>query len=209
MNAGRLLTLVGFLVGAAALILQFWLSVPAYLENGLSLPAALVRFFSFFTILTNLTLVLVYLSDLVPWGWLGWFRTATTRAMMAGVMVLVMVFYHLLLSGIWDPQGLFKVADVSLHYVTPILYVIWWALAGRRGPVAWAAVPVMLIPSLIYLAYVMARGAMINEYPYPILEAHKLGYGPVLVSILLVAAGLTALFAIAVFADKTLPRRNT
>lgn len=203
------LTVIGFLIGAAALILQFSLSIPASLEAGRTLGAALVRFFSFYTILTNLTLVLIYLAALTDWAWLGWFRSPVTRGMMAGVMILVMVFYHLLLAGLWAPQGLYKVADIALHYVTPVVYSLWWVSTGRDGSLGRAAVPVMFIPSLIYIAYIMARGALITEYPYPVFEADKLGYGQVALNILGVAAALVVLFSIAVAIDAFLARRKS
>lgn len=208
MDWRRGLALIGFLVGSAALILQFSLTIPASMANGASLPAALVRFFSFYTILTNLTLVLIYLSELVKWRWLGWFRSPITRGMMVGVMILVMAFYHVLLSGLWVPEGLFKVADVTLHYVTPVLFALWWLTAQRHGALRWAAVPLMLLPSLIYIVYIMVRGAMIAEYPYPILEAHKLGYGTVAINILAVAVALAVLFALVTALDLLLARRN-
>lgn len=202
------LTLVGFLIGAAALVLQYMLAIPTYMETGIGFPAALVRFFSFYTILTNLTLVLIYLAALTNWAWLGWFRSPITRGMMAGVMILVMVFYHLLLAGLWSPEGLRKLADVALHYVTPVFYAIWWLTTGRNGKLRWAAVPVMFVPSLIYIVYIMIRGALITEYPYPVFEADKLGYGAVLINIAGVAIALVALFSIAVAIDILLARRK-
>lgn len=208
MEARKSLALLGFLIGLGALVLQFSLSIPLSLSNGYSLPAALVRFFSFYTILTNITLVLVYLSALTAWSWLAWFRSPITQGMMAGVMILVMAFYHFLLSGLWAPEGLFKVADITLHYITPILYALWWLFAGRSGALRWAAIPVMLIPSLIYVVYVMIRGAIVTEYPYPVLEADKLGYGPVAINILAVAVALAVLFAIATTIDTLLARRK-
>ncbi len=39
----------------------------------------------------------------------------------------------------------------------------------------------------------MIRGAIVSEYPYPILEAHKLGYGQVAINIVAVLAGVTVL----------------
>jgi len=118
-------TWLGFAIGLAALILQFTLTMQLRLAAGDSIPGALVYFFSYFTILTNLMLVLIYLSELTSWRWLGWWRWPSTQAMMFGAILLVMVFYHFLLAGLWDPQGWQKVADVSLHYATPIIYFAW------------------------------------------------------------------------------------
>ncbi len=203
----RALTWAGLLLGVIAVGLQFSISIPAYLANGMTLVEALVQFFSFFTILTNIAITLIYLSALVGWTWLGWFRAPLTRAMMAGVMALVMIFYHVLLRPIWQPEGLFLVCDYLLHYAAPILYLIWWGVTQKHGNVDYPALPAMLVPPLIYLAYVMVRGALTNTYPYPTLNAFELGYGQVAINVALVALGLTILYLIIIGIDRTLARR--
>ncbi|MHA6297810.1 Pr6Pr family membrane protein [Devosia sp. CAU 1758] len=203
----RALTWAGLLLGVIALGLQFSISIPAYLANGMTLVEALVQFFSFFTILTNITIALIYLSALVGWTWLGWFRAAVTRAMMAGVMALVMIFYHVLLRPIWQPEGLFLVCDYLLHYAAPILYLLWWSVTQKHGTLDYAALPAMLVPPLVYLAYVMVRGALTNAYPYPNLNAFELGYGQVAINIVLVALGLSILYLITIGIDRALARR--
>jgi hypothetical protein len=203
----RVLTWTGLVLGLVALGLQFSISIPAYMANGMSLPAALVQFFSFFTILTNLTIVLVYLSSLAGWSWLGWFRRPATRAMMVGVMALVMIFYHVLLRPIWQPEGLFLVCDYLLHYAAPIVYIVWWGVTQKHGAVDYAALPRMLAPPLIYLAYVMVRGALTNTYPYPTLNAFELGYGQVAINVVMVAIGLSILYLITIGIDRALARR--
>lgn len=204
----RALTWAGLILGLVALGLQFSISIPAYMANGMSLPAALVQFFSFFTILTNIAITLIYLSALAGWSWLNWFRTPKTRAMMTGVMMLVMIFYHVLLRPVWEPQGLFLVCDYLLHYATPILFALWWGLTQRHGTVDYPDAPSMLVPPLIYLAYVMARGALTNAYPYPTLNAFELGYGQVAINVVLVAVGLSILYLITIGIDRALARRR-
>jgi hypothetical protein len=201
------LTWAGLLLGVVALGLQFAISIPAYLANGMSLPEALVQFFSFFTILTNITITLIYLSALVAWGGLAWFRRPVTRAMMAGVMALVMIFYHVMLRPIWQPEGLFLVCDYLLHYAAPLLYMAWWAITQRHGTLDYSALPAMLVPPLVYLAYVMVRGALTNAYPYPTLNASELGYGQVAINVVMVAIGLAILYLITIGIDRALARQ--
>lgn len=208
MNARQTSALLGFLLIGGSLILQFVISMSSYLANGLSVPTALVTFFSYYTILSNLALVLIFLAVLTPGRWLNWFRTDRTRGMMAGIMALVMIFYHLLLSGIWAPAGLFKLADVLLHYVAPTYYILWWLLFGRTGTLKFSDLPIMLVPTFVYLVYALVRGAIVTEYPYPVLEVHKLGYGQVFINSFMVAVGLAVLFAIAIAADRFLPRKK-
>ena len=203
----RALTWTGLVLGLVALGLQFSISIPAYLANGMGLLEALVQFFSFFTILTNIAITLIYLSALAGWSWLNWFRTPQTRAMMTGVMLLVMIFYHVLLRPIWQPEGLFLVCDYLLHYAAPVLFALWWGGTQEHGAVDYRDAPAMLVPPLVYLAYVMARGALTNAYPYPTLDAFELGYGQVALNVVMVAIGLIILYLITIGIDRALARR--
>ncbi len=204
----RVVGLAGFLIGLAALVLQFSLTVPLRMSNGHDLIDALLYFFTYFTILTNLMLVLIYLSELWDAGWLGWWRSPVTRAMMAAAIALVMGFYHFVLAATWHPEGWFQVADVALHYGTPTFYILWWLLFQPRGGLQFGAIGWMLVPPALWLLWAMLRGAVINEYPYPILEAHKLGYPQVALNIAVILAILVALFAITIALDRALARRQ-
>ena len=166
----------------------------------------MIYYFTFFTILTNLALVLVFLSVLIEAAWLVWLRSPVTRGAMVAAITLVMVFYHFVLAGLWAPQGWFKVADVTLHYVTPSLYILWWLAIQPHGMLRFADIPAMLAPPMIYLVYAMIRGAIATEYPYPILEAHKLGYPQVGLNILFVLIGLSVLCLTAIGVDRLLGR---
>lgn len=199
-------TWIGLIVGLAALILQFSLSIPLRLGNGDNIFGALVFFFTFFTILSNIMLVLVYASDLWPREAMAWFRSPVTRGMTTAAITLVGLFYHFVLASTWNPEGWFKVADISLHYVTPIFFVLWWVLFVWHGKLKFGDIPVMLLPPIIWLVVAMIRGAIISEYPYPVLEAHKLGYGQVAINIVVILAGFTLLCAIVVAIDKALTR---
>lgn len=136
-------------------------------------------------------------------------RIASLAGLLIGLAALVLQFsltIPLLLAGLWAPEAWFKVADVTLHYVTPSLYIIWWLVFQPHGTLQFRDVPLMLAPPLIYLVYAMIRGAIVAEYPYPILEAHKLGYPQVALNILFVLIGLAVLGAIAVGIDRLLGR---
>ncbi|RUT33089.1 hypothetical protein EMQ25_08165 [Arsenicitalea aurantiaca] len=208
MGLRRPLAMLGMLVGAIALAIQFSLTVPAAMAvseaapEGRTLLMALIFFFSFFTILSNIALVLVYLSGLSRASALAIFRHPVTRGLMVSSITLVMIFYHLLLAQTWSPEGLFLVADTLLHYVTPVLYIAWWVLYARTGTLHWRHLPIMLLPTLVYFLYALLRGAVVGEYPYPILEADSLGYGQVLINAGFVAIGLAVLSSLVVLIDK-------
>jgi hypothetical protein len=206
MSLCRVTTFAGLIIGLAALVLQFSLTVPLRLTNGDSLIGAVIFYFTFFTILTNLALVLVYLSEFFAANWLGWFRAPVTRGMILAAITLVMLFYHFVLAGLWAPEGWFKLADVTLHYVTPCLYILWWLAFQPHGTLRFRDIPLMIVPPAIYLVYAMIRGAIVNEYPYPILEAHTLGYPQVALNAGIVLASLTLLCSISIGLDRVLGR---
>lgn len=203
----KLLVGLGLLFGVAGLVLQFSLSVPNMLNSGRDLPGALGHFFSYYTILTNITLVLIYLSEVLPGGALALFRRPLVRGLMAANIALVSIFVFFVLRHLYVLEGLWLLADNMLHYVCPALYLLFWLVGQRHGHLNWADLPIMLAPTLVYFFYAMARGAWVQEYPYPILDAITVGYGQVLIN----AVGMTALLAmlclIVIGLDKLLARQ--
>jgi len=208
MGIKRTATIVAFAITVAALLLQIVLTIDYRLSNGDSLLGALVFYFSFFTILSNLMVAAIYLSELVDWRWLGWWREPWVRGMMAGAIVLVMIVVHLLLFGLADINIWFVIADRTLHYVDPILYVLWWLLVQRHGALRWGDLPKMLVYPLLYVVWAMARGAVVNEYPYPFLAANTLGYPRVLINMVFVLGGFVVLYCVAIGVDRWLGRRS-
>jgi hypothetical protein len=117
--------------------------------------------------------------------------------------------YHFLLAPLWAPEGWWLVADWSLHYATPILFILWWALFIADGTLDWRLLFYWLVAPLIYLAYVMLRGAATSEYPYHILDIPTLGLPPVVANIGFVIVLFVALSAVAIGVDKLIGRSRT
>ena len=198
------------LVGIVGLVIDGWMIIPSVMsvsaQNPVarSLPDALVYFWSYFTHLTNLGLVLVYLSELTGWGWLGWFRRANTQALMAGFITLVMVFYHFMLAPYYQMEGALALATFLLHYVTPIAYLAWWALFAPHGTLRFRDIPLMCVPGLVYVAWVLVRGLWAHEYPYDILNPDKFGYGGVAIGVGVIFVAVTVFCCVLVFFDRLL-----
>ena len=136
-----------------------------------SLGNMLLYYWTFLTNLSNLALILTYLSALTSWRWLGWFRHPVTRAGMAGLIALVMGFYHFMLApALRDLPATITVSNILLHYCTPLLFLVWWLAFNAHGTLRWRDMPMMLVPGLSYVAYVLIRGPIAGEYPYTILD---------------------------------------
>ena len=152
------------------LVLQVALTIRLVQSQGGTVMGALVIYLGYFTVLTNL-LVAVTLS-LPTRG----FRKPGVATGVAVSIALVGLAYHLLLRHVWDPQGLQWVADVTLHYITPLLCLLhWWLVVppvrhAWHAPLVWAAWPVA------YLVYALLRGRWLQNYPYPFIDVIALGY---------------------------------
>lgn len=189
---GRFLQIAGLVIGLIALVLQAAITIPASMAAGRSLLSSIVFLFSFFTILTNIAAVMVHASLLSPTGY-AWFPVFAGPRMRTGVAVsitLVFIVYATVLAGLWQPQGLFLLCDILLHYITPLIFVLWWLVAGADGSTRWRDISWWMIYPLAYLAYALIRAPFAGEVPYPFLDVAKNGAASVAVS----AVGVTALF---------------
>lgn len=169
--------------------MQLWLLLGTTRASGGTVVDALWQYLSFFTVLTNLFIAAVATATV--------FRPDAERGLAGGIargcattaIVVVGISYHLLLRNVWDPQGWQLVTDVSLHYVMPILGLLWWLFPPqtrlpKRAPLLWGLYPVA------YLAYALIRGEWIGAYPYPFIDVPALGYARALIN----AAGLILVF---------------
>lgn len=182
-----------------AVILQLYLQI---INRKTEVGEALVRFFSYFTILTNIIVAVCFtsLSRQQGKGFHFFNKPGVITAVTVYIFIVGLV-YNLVLRSLWAPQGLQLLVDNLLHSVTPLLTLIYWFAytstkeTGWKEPVAW-----MLYP-LFYLIYVMIRGSFSDFYPYFFIDVSKLGYataftnavyvtlGFLVVSYLLIAVG--------------------
>ena len=212
--------LVAVLAGALGLALDFYviasvLTVSAQNPVARSVPGFLVYYLTFLTNLSNIGLLLVYVCHWTKVSWLNWFRHPVTRAGMAGIMTLVMVFYHFMLAPNYHFHGPIVWSNILLHYVTPMMFLVWWAGFTRHGALRYRDLLLMLVPGLAYVAYVLVRGVISGEYPYTILDPGFAIPGQAAQGYLGVAIGVAVLVAlVAVFdliliaADRLLARRE-
>lgn len=165
-----------------ALTLQFYLQLKAAHTEGRPVFMSAGNFFSYFTILTNLLIALCFTFILLsPVSKAGrFFSRATVQSGIALYIGIVGLVYSLALREIWDPQGWQLVADRMLHDIIPILYLLYWLLFVPKGLLRPKNALWWLIYPLIYIIYTTIRGAVYGWYPYPFIDAGKLGYSQAL-----------------------------
>jgi hypothetical protein len=171
-------------------VVQYWLVVRY--ETLDSMVASSVKFFSFFTILTNILAAAALLVPLIaPHSRLGrFFARPSVRTAIAGYIIMVGTVYYLLLRDLSQRQGWPLILERTLHYVTPPLYLIDWALFVPKRNVDWRVGLAALGFPLAYVTWTLVHGALSGWYPYPFIDVADLGYARTLVNI----AGLIAIF---------------
>lgn len=153
-----------------------------------------IRFFSFFTILTN-SIIAVYFS-ILSFAYLmnqkHRLENPGTLTAITMYITIVGLVYQIILRSTWNPTGTQKIIDELLHSLNPLLVIIFWSLSKTGDKLSIRQVPFWLIFPSFYLIYVLIRGYFSNFYPYPFLNITHIGFERVFINCI----GLTAVFII-------------
>lgn len=165
-------------LGWFAVIAQYYLM----LENRTtSVSEATIRFFSFFTILTNI-LVTIYFSTIC-------FSRNKSVSLInaAGMLTFLTIYitvvglvYQVALRHLWHPQGMQRLVDELLHSVIPILVILFWYLYEAKNNLKFSQTIKWLSYPLIYFIYILLRGNQSGFYPYPFVDVSVLGFATVI-----------------------------
>jgi hypothetical protein len=170
----------------------------------------LVNTLSYFTVQSNILVAIT--TGLLAWQLhrrSTWFQVLRIAGLV-GITITGVVF-HLALSDLQELAGKEALADFLLHTASPILCVLGWALFGPRGQISRRLVGLSVLFPVIWLAYTLVRGALVEDrfgrdyYPYPFLDVGVHGYGNVFVAIVLVAVLFLGVAGLALVLDRRLP----
>ena len=169
--------------GWFAIIAQFILM----LENRTTtIPEMVVRFFSFFTILTNILVASYFTNQIITSKGKTenlFSKTGSLTAITIYITVVGLV-YQIALRHLWKPTGLQMIVDELLHTIIPTLTIIYWFLYEQKSELKWKMIPKFLLYPLFYLAYILVRGQLSGFYPYPFINVTALGWSQTLINIL-------------------------
>lgn len=189
------LAIVRLIVAILVLVAIAW-QIALNVDSGLFRP---LRFFAFFTILSNTFGALL-------WLWLAtrWRRTRTrTDDLLRGAatlyLVVTFVVVVILLSGaelqVADPR-----VDFVVHKLFPVLAVVDWIVDPPETDLRMRDVGLWLIFPIVWVVLTLIRGAVDSWYPYPFLDPDNGGYRSVayhvlaiVAAILVIAGGIVAL----------------
>jgi hypothetical protein len=172
---------VGAVIAWSALILQFLLMI---LNRVASVAETVIRFFSFYTILSNILVACCFTALLIKYrsGKESLFTLPETFSATVLYITIVGAVYNLVLRNLWAPQGLQRVVDELLHSIIPVFFVLYWIILVPKGNLHWKTIFSWLIFPLVYLIVILFRGAYSGFYPYPFIDVNVLGYNNTLLN---------------------------
>lgn len=166
------------LIAIVAVVLQFYISINTKAN---SFAETSIRFFSYYTILTNLIVGIYFLNKCLNVQ-SAFLNKAGTLTAITGYITVVGLIYQTILRYTWNPEGLQMIVDESLHSVTPVLTILYWILYGRKNKHSYSELPGWLLYPLGYLIFVLIRGHFSGFYPYPFVDVSILGFSKVLLN---------------------------
>lgn len=187
MQNKKLFSLFGFILGWFSLIAQFVIMMQS---SEVSVIDTIVRFFTFFTILSNILVSICFTAVLFNFS--SFFKSYKTQTAIAVYISIVAIVYNIILRFIWEPTGLQRIVDELLHVVNPIIFVIYWFMSKNEISLSYKYIFKILIFPLVYLFTVLLIGSHTNYYPYPFLDVNAIGYTKVIIN----SIGISTVFAI-------------
>jgi len=178
-------------------VLQYVLLITAVAPE-ISTPEVMLRYLSYFTIQANILAALVLTAFAIKAGREEWLVHPFVRSAVAVYIATVGLVYTTLLKDLWTPQGGQFLADLLLHYVMPVGYLLFWLFLVRKAGLRWYDPLLWLIYPLFYLAFVVIRGKMSGFYPYPFIDVGALGYSRAILNAGGIMLGFVGLGTVAV-----------
>ncbi len=197
----RRLAWCGLALGLAGIAGQYIFFQPLFRQMGMGPVSSALGMLMFFTVLTNLALVLAYWSCLAqtPVRITALFRRTGVRSALAAHIALVAIIYITALRGHVEMSLPMQMTDFALHYLAPALYLLWWWRLPGKPALSYSAIPAWMAWPVLYLCLVMLAGLTTGAFVYPILDVNLLGAMVVAVNIVLILSLLASLCAGLIF----------
>lgn len=196
-------------------MVMVWLTIVAQMiliiqNRAASIPETLIRFFSFFTILTN-TLVALYFTTRVenvsrkPFHVL---RKDSSLTAIAVFILVVGIVYQLILRPIWEPTGVQLVVDELLHTIIPLYFFIYWFISLKNTELKIRPVLSWLIYPGVYIVFILIRGHYSGYYPYPFLNVDKIGFTDVFRNSVAILGSMILLMYVLIVLGKMIKKKG-
>ncbi len=184
--------LITAILGGFAVITQYVLNLQA---KNAGMGETTVRFFSYFTITSNILVLLGFVSVALnsKHKVLGFLNNANRQTALTVYILVVGLVYNIALRSLWHPQGLQLPVDEILHVVIPALSLLFWIIYIPKKDITWNLCFHGLLYPLVYTIFIAISGYISGFYPYPFINVTDLGYEKALLNggvLLIVFMGL-------------------
>lgn len=184
-----------------ALIAQYFLMIE---NKTTSTVEATIRFFSFFTILTNSLVALYFTAFFLKSKWI---HKPGILSAIAVYITIVGLVYQVALRHIWHPEGLQRIVDELLHSIIPIIVVIFWSLYEKTKAIPYSQILKWAIYPFLYFVYTLIHGHFSNFYPYPFINVTELGIKAVAINSGIILALFLIISSLFIFIGKSIIKR--
>jgi hypothetical protein len=187
---------LGIVRGIVAILVLVAVAYQAILiaQSGLFRP---LRFFSFFTILSNI-------FGAVLWLWLAirWRRTRSRNDdLLRGAATLYLVVTFVVVVVLLQGAELSlsnAVVDFVVHKLFPVLAVIDWVVDPPETDLRMRDIALWLVFPVVWVAFTLIRGALDGWYPYPFLDPDPGGYRSVAYHVVAILAAFIVIAGLVV-----------
>ena len=171
----RLTLALIFVLECFALPIQYFLLLDG---TELSIVEATVRFFSYFTILTNSLVAICCGFLLLPNVSRPnqFFSKNTTLTAITVYILIVGLVFNIILRPTVDLTGLHLLVSEIFHTLVPLLFLFFWIRFVPKHALPWNSLPKWMSFPLVYVLYTLIHGIYSGFYPYPFIDAGKLGF---------------------------------
>jgi hypothetical protein len=167
--------IIGMVLSWFAITAQFILNVK---NRQADIFETIIRFFSFFTILTNILVALFFTTRVFQLSNFPFnlFRKKGALTAITAFIFVVGLVYQVVLRNLWTPTGLQFIIDELLHTIIPLFMLYYWYFNIKNSVSTINSLMKWLLYPIFFLLFILIRGHFSGYYPYPFLNVTKIGY---------------------------------
>jgi hypothetical protein len=200
--------IIGFITAWFGVILELYLTI---LNRVMPLIPAIIKFFSYFTILTNILVAVTFtvlLFKKPTWLQKELNKASSFTAILVYILVVCLVYNFVLRPAMQPLQGLKLLANEILHSFIPIYFLIFWVVFVDKSTLAYKQATSWLVYPLIYVIYIFIRGAITQQYPYFFINVNTFGYPTALLNSLILFIVFLLFFYFFIWIGKLIAKRE-
>ncbi len=166
--------------------------------------------FSYFTIISNvLVAVSLTVGQLFSKSRIArFFSSISVQSAITLYIIIVALIYNFVIRKTWIQSFPNLYYNNIFHVITPILYVVRWAVFIPKGDLKWGESLKWLIFPFLYLFYSLIRGNIVHWYPYGFVDLRVITTSELIRNVILVLFLFMLIGFGLVFVDNRIAKRR-